>query len=122
MLVGDVLSRNADVEAEVKLCRGLWFRFSLHFANRLLKHLCVKIEADCLDVAALLASEQIAGAAQFEIERRDLESSSEVREFFQGCQTTAGDRSQFYVRRDQQIRVGPPVRAAHPSAKLIQLR
>jgi glucan biosynthesis protein len=52
--------------------RGLAF----HFADSAFEHLGVELEADGLDVSALLAAEEITGAAQFEIECGDLESGA----------------------------------------------
>ena len=51
---------------------------ALHLAHGALEHGGVQLEADGFDVAALLAAEHVAGAAQFEIERGDLEACAEV--------------------------------------------
>ena len=81
----------------------------------------IHVEADGVDVAVLLAAQQVAGAAQFQIERGDLEAGAQVGKFAQGRQTLAGDLAQFGVGGDQQIGVGAAVRAAHAAAQLVQL-
>ena len=43
----------------------------------------VQLEADGLDVAVLLAAQQVAGAAQFQIERGNLEARAQVAELLQ---------------------------------------
>ena len=73
------------------------------------------------DVAVLLAAQQIARAAQFQIERGDLEAGAQVAEFLQRRQAFARDLAQFRVRRDQQIGIGAAVRPAHAAAQLVQL-
>ena len=45
-----------------------------------LEQLHVHLEADGLDVPALLAAEQVAGAANLEVERRDAEAAAEIAE------------------------------------------
>ena len=68
---------------------------ALQLAHGALQHRGVQLEADGVDVAALLAAEHVAGTAQFEIESGDLEARAEVGEFLQRRQTAAGDRRQF---------------------------
>ena len=55
----------------------------------------VQLEADGVDVAALLAAQQVARAAQFQIERGDLESGAQVGEFLQRGQAAARDRREL---------------------------
>ncbi len=69
----------------------------------------------------LLAAQQVARAAQFQIERRDLEARAEIAEFLQRGQALARDLAQLRIRRDQQVSVSAPVRPSHPSAQLVQL-
>ena len=49
----------------------------LHAHHGLFQHLLVELEADLLDVAGLLLAEQIAGAADVEIVRGELEAGAE---------------------------------------------
>ena len=49
----------------------------LEARHRLFQHLLVKLVADFLDVAGLLLAEQIAGAADVEIVRGELETGAE---------------------------------------------
>ena len=59
------------------------------------EHGGVELEADGLDVAALLAAEHVAGAAQFEIEGGDFEAGAEVAEFLERGETAARDFGEF---------------------------
>ena len=119
---GDVVRVDADVQAQVELRFGLvGSGFALHFADGAFEHLRVELEADGFDVSALLAAEEISGAAKFEIEGGDFESGAEVGEFFQRREATAGDGREFDFLRDQQVCVGAAVRAADASAELVEL-
>ena len=60
---------------------------AFHFADRAIQHLGVELEADGLDVAALLAAQQVAGSAQFQIESGNFEAGAQIGKFFQGRQT-----------------------------------
>ena len=95
--------------------------FALHFFDSCLEHGCVQLEADGFDVAALLAAEHVARAAQFEIERGDFEAGAEVTEFLERRQTPARDVGQFRVRRDQQIGISAAIGAAYAAAQLVEL-
>ena len=77
--------------------------FALQLAHGLLQQAHVHIEADGVDMAVLLAAQQIARAAQFQIERGDLEPGAQIAELLQRRQALAGDLRQFGIRRDQQI-------------------
>ena len=81
----------------------------------------VHVEPDRVDVAVLLAAQQVAGAAQFQIERGDLEPRAQVAEFLERRQAFAGDLGQLGIRRHEQIGIRAAVGAAHPAAKLVQL-
>src|SRR6266478_1438360 len=123
VLLFNVVGRNADVETQIERDFSYFnARLALHFAYGALQHLRIKFEAHRFDVAALLSAEKISRAPQFEIKSSDLEAGAKVGEFFQSCQTPAGDRRQLDFRRQKQVCVGAPVRAANASAKLIKLR
>ena len=77
---------------------------------------------DGLDVAALLAAEQIAGAANLEVEGRHPESAAKIAEFANGGEPLLRDRRQRRFRRNQQIRIRRTIRTADAAAQLIQLR
>src|SRR5208283_3693755 len=68
------------------------------------------------------SAEQISRATQFEIEGSDLKSGAEVGELLERGQPPPGNRRQLNFRGQKQICVSAPVRAAHSSAQLIQLR
>ena len=73
-------------------------------------------------MAALLAAEQVAGAADLEVERRDAEPAAQIAELLDRGQALLGDRRQVVFRRNQQVRVGRPIGPADAAAQLIQLR
>ena len=87
---------------------GLVF-LALHLAHGLFEHGGVHLEADGLDVAGLLAAEHVARAAEFEVERGDLEAGAEVGELFERGEAAAGDLGELRLRWDQQIAVGAAV-------------
>ena len=95
--------------------------FAAQLAHRVFQHPHVHIEADRVDMAVLLAAQQIARAAQFQIERRDLESRAQIAELLQRRQPLARDFRQLRIRLDEQIAIRPPVRPAHASAQLVEL-
>ena len=64
---------------------------ALQFADGFFQQPDIGVEAHRVDMAVLLAAQQIAGAAQFQIERGDLESGAQVAEFLQRRQPLAGD-------------------------------
>src|SRR5208282_3390195 len=114
---------NTDVETEIELdFRDFNARFALHFADGAFQHLRVKFEAHRFDVAALLAAEKIPRASQFEIEGSDLEAGAEVGKFLERGEAATRDGGQFNFRGQKKICVGAPVRPAHSTAKLIELR
>ena len=122
ILFRDVFGGDADIQAEVELCLGGFDSgFALHLADGALEHLGVEFEADGFDVAALLAAQQIAGAAQFEIERGDFEARAQIGKFLQRRQPAARDRRELDFGGHQQIGVGAAIGAAHASAKLVKL-
>src|SRR4029077_9309691 len=95
--------------------------FALPLPPRTLEHLSVKLEADGFDVAALLAAEHVAGAAEFEIEGGDFESRTEVGKFFESGEAAARDGGELDFRRKHEIGVGAAAGAADASAKLVKL-
>ena len=67
-------------------------------ADRFFEHGGVHLEADGVDVAALLAAEQVAGAADFEVERGDPEAGAEVAELLDRGEAAAGDLGELLSR------------------------
>ena len=68
---------------------------ALSCSDRLLQHLLIELEADLLDVAGLLLAEQIAGAADVEIVRGELEAGAERVERLQHLEPALGLRRDF---------------------------
>ena len=90
--------------------------------HRLLQHLLIELEADLLDVAGLLLAEQIAGAADVEIVRGELEARAERVERLQHLQPPLGLRRDLALLRQREQRIGAQLRAPDPPAQLIELR
>ena len=95
---------------------------ALQLPDRLLEQLHVHVEADRLDVPALLAAEQVAGAADLEVERGDAEAAAQVAELADRRQPLLRDRRERVLRRNQQVGVGAAIRSADAAAQLIELR
>ncbi len=83
--------------------------FAFDLADGLFEHGGVHLEADGLDVAGLFAAEHVACAAQFEIERGDLEAGAEVGELLEGGEAAACDLGELGVGRDEQVGVGAAI-------------
>ncbi len=123
MFVGDVGGRDADIEAEVESGVDLGDDLlAAQFMHGFFEEADVHIEADGGDVAVLLAAQDVAGSAEFEIEGGDFEASAEVAEFFQSGEALAGDFAEFGVCGNEEIGVGAAVGAADAATELIQLR
>ena len=123
VFVGDVIGGDADIERQVE--RGVNFGrhlLALQLAHGFFKHTRVHIEAHGVDMAVLLAAQQVASTPQLEIERRNLEACPKVAELFERGKPFSRDFREFSVGLDQQIRIRAAVRAAHAPAKLIELR
>ena len=121
-VVGDVVVGNANIEPEIE--GGMDFQrnlFALQLLHGFFEQADVRVVADGFDVAVLLAAEQVARAAQFQIERGDFEAGTEIAEFFQRRKAFACDFAQLRIRGNKQIGVGAAVRAAHAAAQLVQL-
>ena len=74
------------------------------------------------DVAALLAAQQVAGAADLQVARRDAEAGAEVRELAQGGQALPRLLGEDAVLGHQEVAVGELVAPPHPAAELVELR
>ena len=94
----------------------------LEVEDRLLQHRLIELEADFLDVAGLLLAEQIAGAADIEVVRGQLEARAQRFQRLQHLQPPLGLRGDLLLRRQREQRIGPQFRAPHPAAQLIELR
>ncbi len=96
--------------------------FALQLVHGLFQQPNVHVEADGADVAVLLAAQNVARAAQLQIERRNFEAGAEVAEFLERGQALARDLAELGVGRDQQVRIGATIGPAHAPAQLVQLR
>ena len=90
--------------------------------HRLFQHLLIKLVADFLDVAGLLLAQEIAGAADVEIVRGELEAGAERVERLQHLEAALGLRRDLPLGRQRQQRVGAQLGAADAAAQLIDLR
>ena len=122
--VGDVVLGQArgHRQADLRVDLGL-VRLAAQLVDRLLEHLHVGLVADGGEVARLLGAEQVAGAADLEVEVREAEAAAELREIL--------DRLEAALRRrrvrassagDQQVGVGALAAAADAAAQLVELR
>ena len=90
--------------------------------HRLFQHLLIELEADLLDMAGLLFAEQIAGAADIEIVRGELEAGAQSIERLQHFQPPFGLRRDLLLRRQREQRIGAQLGAPDPAAQLVKLR
>ena len=65
---------------------------------------------------------KIAGAAEFQIKRGNLEAGAQVAEFLQRCQAAASQLTQLAIWRNQQVRVSAAIRTSNAAAQLVQFR
>ena len=123
VLLGDVFGGNANVETEIELYFGfVGSSLALHFAHGALQHLRVEFKPHGFDVPALLSSEKISRAAQFQIQRSNFEPGAQVGKFFQRRQPAPRNRGQFDLLRDEQVGISSAARAPHASSQLVELR
>src|SRR5262245_26961097 len=121
--VGYVIVRYARVHAEVQLyARLLGDLFAAQLLDGAFEHLRVKVEADGVDVSRLLAAEQIARAAQLQVERRYAKARAQVGELAYRGQSLSSDRRQLLLGRDEQVGVGAAIRSPDAPSQLIKLR
>ena len=73
-------------------------------------------------MAGLLLAEQIAGAADVEVVRRELEAGAEVFQRLQHLQPPLRLRRDLLLRRQREQRIGAQLRAPDAAAQLIELR
>src|SRR5262245_4591924 len=123
--IGDIVLRNKQRGADGDLRRPTIgnrrgnARLQTHHC--LLEHLLVQLEADFLDVAGLFLAEQVAGAADVEIVRCELETRTQGVKRLQHLEPSLGLwRDRFFCREGQQC-VGAELGAPYPAAKLIEL-
>src|SRR5262249_24063869 len=114
-----------DLQINLQINSSFNFRESLprpHFFNRPFQHLAIKVKPDRFDVSMLLSAKKISRSPQLQVECGDSESCTEFREFPDGGKTAPRDRSQCFVRRNQEICVSTAVGSSDTSAQLIKLR
>src|SRR5262245_15185860 len=123
--IGNVILRNEQRRADGDLRRPTIgnrrgnSRLQTHHC--LFEHLLVQLEADFLDVAGLLLAEEVAGAADVEIVRCELEARTQGVKRLQHLEPSLGlGRDRFFCREGQQC-IGAQLSAPYPAAKLIEL-
>src|SRR5580658_1000381 len=112
---------DAQSDAEIQLRgRAFFAGFAFEILDGGLKHGGVELKADGLNVAALLAAEHVACAAEFEIESGDFEAGAEIRKFLERGKTAARDFRKLMLLRDEQIGVSAAVGAADAATQLVE--
>ena len=94
-------------------------RFALALGDGAFHHLAVHIEADRFDMSVLLASQQVSGAAQLQIESCNPKPRAQIAELLQCCQPLARDGRKRGIRRHQQICIRALVGTPNAAAKLV---
>src|SRR5207302_10383057 len=111
-------NRQLDVRLEL-LHPGL---LALELRDRLLHQLGVQIEADGSDVAALVRTEQVAGAPDLQVVGGDLEPCAQLRELLQYREPLLRVARDPPPRRNEQVRVRALPAPADAAADLVELR
>ena len=93
-----------------------------HLVHGLVEHAAEHVEADARDVARLLAAEQIARAAQLEVERRDLEAAPELGVPLERLDARARLVGHRVGGRDDEVAVRALLAPADAPAELVELR
>src|SRR5690606_10554156 len=88
----------------------------------LVQHVEEELEADGGDGAALLAAEDVAGAAQLHVERGDLEAGAQVAEALEGLDAGARVVGELARRRGEEVAVRALLAAADAAPQLVELR
>ena len=87
-----------------------------------LEQVVVQLEADLPDVAGLLVAEQIAGAADVQVVRGELEAGAELVQALDDVQPALGGLAQLLLGRQGEVGVAAHLAAADAAAQLVQLR
>src|SRR6266498_3442290 len=120
--LGNVRLGDAHLQAQVKgRARAVPRLLALQLQDGLLEELDVQVQADGLDVAALLAPQQVARPPQLEVQGRDAEARPQVRELADGGQALPRDLGEHGVGRDEKIGEGSPVGAPDAAPELVEL-
>src|SRR5690606_33426826 len=94
----------------------------LELLHRAREELVVERESDALDLPALPFAEELAGAADLEVVRRERETDAERFERFDRLEPFRGLRRELASRRRDEIRIRLMMRPAHAAAELMELR
>ena len=114
--------RQVRVDRQVDLDVGLLLRpLALERGDRLADHPHVQVEADALDVAGLLAAEQVAGAPDLQVLHRHVHAGAQLGVLGDGGQPLVGVLGERLLRRVEEVRVRPLPAPADPAADLVQL-
>src|SRR5215204_804198 len=94
----------------------------LKACHRLLQHLLIQLVTYLLDMPRLLVAEQIAGAANIEIVRGELEAGAQRVKRLQYLEAALGLRGNLSLCRQREQRIGAYLRPPYSPAQLIELR
>ena len=121
--VGDVIVRDQRRDGQLHVgLEVLADLLALERGNRFLHQLRVQVEPDRGDVATLIRSEQVAGAADLQIVRGDLEAGAQLGELLQHLKALLGIAGDPPPGRNQQICIRALAAAADAPADLVELR
>src|SRR5205823_494083 len=109
-----------EIEAHLDIDTAADF-FAFERTDALLEELAIKIETDGGDVAALLCTQEIARAPNFQVAHGDFKTAAEARVLFDRADALPDVAEQACVAREKEIRVGLVFVTAHPAAELVEV-
>ena len=96
--------------------------FALETGDGLFEELAIEFKADAGDVAALLGTEEVTGAPEFEVAHCDAEAGAELVVLFEGVEAFVGLIDEGGVAVEKEVGVGLAFEAPNASADLVELR
>src|SRR5262249_27550792 len=97
-------------------------RLAAELGRRFVEHLAEEIETDARDVPRLLGAQEIARAAELEIERSDLEATPELRVALERLDPSAGLFRHRVRGRHDEVAIRAFSASTDAAAELIELR
>src|SRR5208282_4936419 len=117
---GFVRTGGHKVQAHLHVEAGLDF-FALEGADALLEQLTIQLEAHSGDVPALLGTEQVARAADFQVAHGDFESAAEAGVLLNGADAFARIGQKTGMTRQEQISISLVFETPDAAPQLIEI-